>query len=79
MTLLVLHQVAPPTFYNKIAPMVSTYMVCKIQNFKIGTVPTVYPADSKKGFCEVCNNAIIAKYCELKRHNWWQSTQITVA
>ena len=29
-----------------------------------------YSADSKKDFCEVCNNAIIAKYCELKRHNW---------
>jgi len=23
-----------------------------------------------KAFCEICNNAIIAKYCELKRHNW---------
>ena len=32
--------------------------------------PTAYPADSRKVFCEVCNNAIIAKQCERKRHNW---------
>jgi len=30
----------------------------------------LYPADSTKAFCEVCNNAIIATYCELKRHDW---------
>jgi len=30
----------------------------------------LYPADSRKAFCEVCNNTIIAKHCELKRHNW---------
>ena len=35
-------------------------------------MPTGYPADSRKPFCEVCNNAVIAKYCELKRHNWYQ-------
>jgi len=35
-------------------------------------VPTAYPADSKQNFCEVCNNAIITKYCELKRHKWQQ-------
>jgi len=35
---------------------------------KVGSMP----ADSTNAFCEVCNNAIIAKYCELKRHNWWK-------
>jgi len=35
-------------------------------------VPTDYPADSRKAFCQVCNDAIIPKYCELERHNWWQ-------
>ena len=30
---------------------------------KVGSMPTAYPADSTKAFCEVCNNAIIAKYC----------------
>jgi len=33
-------------------------------------MPTAYSADSTKTFGEVCNNAIIAKYCELERHNW---------
>jgi len=42
---------------------------CNIQNLKVGTVPTAYPADSRKAFCEVCNDAIIPKYCELNRHN----------
>jgi len=37
---------------------------------KVGSMPAAYPADSRKTFCEVCNNAIIAKYCEHKRHNW---------
>jgi len=37
---------------------------------KVGSMPATYPADSTKAFCEVCNNAIIAKYCKLKRHNW---------
>jgi len=32
-------------------------------------MPATYPADSTKAFCEICNNAIIAKCCELKRHN----------
>jgi len=36
---------------------------------KVGSVPTAYPANSTKAYCEVYNNAIIAKYCELKRHN----------
>jgi len=36
---------------------------------KVGSMPAAYPADSIKAFCEVCYNAIIAKYCEL-RHNW---------
>jgi len=31
-------------------PKVSTFMVCKIQNIKVGTVSTAYPADSKKPF-----------------------------
>jgi len=31
-----------------------------------------YSADSRKAFCEVRNNAIIAKYCEPKPHNWQQ-------
>jgi len=39
---------------------------------KVGSTPAAYPADSRKAFCEVCNNAIIAKYCEFKRHNWEQ-------
>jgi len=25
-----------------------------------------------RSLCEVCNNAIIAKHCELERHNWQQ-------
>jgi len=29
----------------------------------------LYPTDSTKVFREICNNAIVAKYCELKRHN----------
>jgi len=33
-------------------------------------MPTAYPADSRKAFCEVCNNATKAKHCELKMHNW---------
>jgi len=37
---------------------------------KVGSVPAAYPADSRKVFCEVCNDAMIAKYCELKRHKW---------
>jgi len=37
---------------------------------KVGSVPAAYPADSTKAFCEVWNNTSIAKYCELKRHNW---------
>ena len=41
---------------------------CKIRNLKVGSVPTVYPADSRTVFCEVCNDAIIAKHCELKMH-----------
>jgi len=48
-----------------------------IQKLKFGSVPTAYPGGSRKAFCEVCNNAIITKYCELKRHNYSsKSTQI---
>jgi len=36
----------------------------------VSSVPTAYPADSEKAFCEICNNEIIAKHCELKRHKW---------
>jgi len=36
---------------------------------KVGSMPAAYPADSTKAFCEVFNSAIIAKYCELKKHN----------
>jgi len=36
----------------------------------VGSVPTTYPVDSRKAFSEVCYNATIAKYCELKKHNW---------
>jgi len=39
---------------------------------KVGSITAAYPADSTKDICEVCNNAIIAKCCELKRHNWQQ-------
>jgi len=28
---------------------------------KVGSMPAAYPADLTKAFCEVCNNAIIAK------------------
>jgi len=37
---------------------------------KVGSMPAAYPADSIKAFGEICNNTIIAKYCDLKRHNW---------
>jgi len=37
---------------------------------KVSPMPAAYLADSTKAFCEVCNNAITAKYCELKRQNW---------
>jgi len=30
---------------------------------KVGSMRAAYPIDSTKAFCEVCNNAIIAKYC----------------
>jgi len=36
---------------------------------KVGSVSTAYPADSRKAFSEVCNNAITAKHCVLERHN----------
>jgi len=36
---------------------------------KVRSMPAAYCAGSTKAFYEVCNNAIIAKYCELKRHN----------
>jgi len=42
----------------------------------VSSMPAAYPADSTKAFCEICNNAIIAKYFELKRHNWLRSIQI---
>jgi len=33
---------------------------CKIQNWKFGSVlTTAYPADSRKAYCKVCNNAIM--------------------
>jgi len=28
----------------------------------------------KKSLCWVCNNAIIAKHCELERHNWYSKS-----
>jgi len=37
---------------------------------KVGSMPTAYPADLTKAFCEVCYNVTIAKCRELKRHNW---------
>jgi len=37
---------------------------------KVGSMRATYPADLTKIFCEVCNNAIITKYCELKRYTW---------
>jgi len=37
---------------------------------KVVSMPAAYPADSIKAFCEGCNNAIMAKYCEFKRHIW---------
>jgi len=39
-------------------------------NLKIDSVPPAYPADSRKAFREVYNNAIMAKHFELKKHNW---------
>jgi len=36
---------------------------CKTQNWKFGSVlTTVYPADSRKTYCKVCNNAIINRF-----------------
>jgi len=33
---------------------------CKIKNWQFGLVlTTAYPADSRKAYCKVCNNAII--------------------
>jgi len=43
---------------------------CEIQNLKFGSVPIAYPAYSTKAFCEVRNDAIEMKYCELIRHDW---------
>jgi len=40
---------------------------CKIQNLKVDSVLTAYPADTRKAYCEVCNNAIIGKHCELEK------------
>jgi len=56
------------TWKTKVAKSFDIYG-CNIQNLKVGTVPTAYPADSRKAFCEVCNDAIMPKYCELNRHN----------
>jgi len=42
---------------------------CWLSALKASSVPTAYPADSRKAFCEVCNNAIIEKYCVHKRYN----------
>jgi len=50
---------------NPKLPKVSTYniqYVCKIENLKVGSMRTAHPTDSRKAFCEVCNNAIIAKH-----------------
>jgi len=41
---------------------------CKIQNLKFESLLTAYPADSRKAFCEVCTDAIIAKHCEFEKH-----------
>ena len=36
---------------------------CKVQNWKFGSVlTTAYPADSRKAYCKVCNNAIIDRF-----------------
>jgi len=45
---------------------------------KVGSMPAAYPADSTKAFCEVCSNAVIAKYCELKGITGSKSTQIRI-
>jgi len=39
---------------------------CKIQNWKFGSVlTTTYPADSRKTYRKVCNNAIIYRFFTL--------------
>jgi len=53
-------------------PKVSTYMVARFRTFNLAQclLPILLNADSRKAFCEICSNAIIAKHCELERHNW---------
>jgi len=40
-----------------------------LQDSELKSWLSAYSADSK-AFCEVCNDAIIPKSCELKRRNW---------
>ena len=35
-------------------------------------MPAAYRVDSRKAFCKMCDIAIIAKHCELERHDWLQ-------
>ena len=56
--------------------MIYIYIWLQDSELKVDSVPTACPADSRKTFCEVCNNAIIAKHCELKRNNWQQNAQV---
>ena len=45
---------------------------CKIQNLKVGSVPIVVLPIlliQEKSRKEICNNAIIAKHCELENQN----------
>jgi len=62
-----------PKQYNNVKNF-DTY-ACKIQNWKFGLVLTIAcPADSRKAYCKVCNNAIINRFfafncCKKDRNN----------
>jgi len=55
-------------------PKVLTYCIrLQGQNFDQGhecLMPILPSADSRRAFCEVCNNAITATHSGFKRHNW---------
>jgi len=44
-----------------------TFRHIRLQDSELKSWLSAYPADSRKAFCEVCKNAIKAKYYELQR------------
>jgi len=48
-------------------PKLPKFRLIWLQDSELKSCLSAYcnPADSRKAFCEVCNNAIIAEYCEL--------------